>query len=372
MYEQQFQELDQQAGVPGSSHSEAVVRDEFKLCEKKIRGAFNHQLRSEYDWDEVVDVRTSSLARARSVDLPLVRCTSRSRQLSVYEIEGTPDGLYVIPNALTVEEQLMWTKTAVETYSRVEHTNLLNLKRLKAEDADVYPKQVTEEQKKILAGIFARSIREAELDEADPDRDLWHISVAEKNGLLSFQKLRWASLGYHYDWTSRRYYKDVCGDFPVDLSCLVQNLASLVGETMRPEAAIVNYYPMNATMGGHLDDAELSMERPIVSISLGCPAIFLIGGRTRSARPTAILLRSGDVLIMSRESRYCVHGVPRILRLDDVDSELLQCLSKKATREGDGIEEAAAVDAVELYLRTNRVNINVRQVAESSRSWHND
>ena len=37
---------------------------------------------------------------------------------------------------------------------------------------------------------------------------------------------------------------------------------------MRPEAAIVNYYPAGASMGGHLDDAEINMEQPIVSIDV--------------------------------------------------------------------------------------------------------
>ncbi len=42
----------------------------------------------------------------------------------------------------------------------------------------------------------------------------------------------------------------------------------------------------------------------------GQSAIFLIGGESR---PTPILLRSGDVVIMSSEARLAYHGVPRIL-----------------------------------------------------------
>eukprot|EP01034_Spumella_vulgaris_P021619 gene21619-27658_t len=69
-------------------------------------------------------------------------------------------------------------------------------------------------------------------------------------------------------------------------------------------------------MGGHLDDAEHTMEKPIVSISLGCSAIFLLGGKDRTIKPIPILLRSGDALVMSGESRYCYHGVPVILPPD--------------------------------------------------------
>ena len=48
------------------------------------------------------------------------------------------------------------------------------------------------------------------------------------------------------------------------------------------------------------------MHKPIISISLGCPAIFLIGGRSRSDPPTPLLVRSGDVIVMARESRLTI------------------------------------------------------------------
>eukprot|EP01035_Chromulina_nebulosa_P036175 gene36175-48699_t len=68
---------------------------------------------------------------------------------------------------------------------------------------------------------------------------------------------------------------------------------------MLAEAAIVNYYPCGTSMSGHLDDAEQAMDEPIVSISLGCPAIFLIGDTTKDISPIPILIRSGDVIVMS-------------------------------------------------------------------------
>jgi len=43
--------------------------------------------------------------------------------------------------------------------------------------------------------------------------------------------------------------------------------------------------------------------------SIGSAAIFLLGGPTRDAEPTPILLRSGDVVIMSGpECRRAYHG----------------------------------------------------------------
>lgn len=46
----------------------------------------------------------------------------------------------------------------------------------------------------------------------------------------------------------------------------------------RPDAALVNYYSAGETLGGHSDDVESDLSKPIVSMSLGCDAIFLQGG----------------------------------------------------------------------------------------------
>merc|ERR1712173_322353 len=54
----------------------------------------------------------------------------------------------------------------------------------------------------------------------------------------------------------------------------------------------------------------------LLSLSFGLPAIFLCGGPTKNTKPTAVLLRSGDILVMTREARDKYHGVPRILDTD--------------------------------------------------------
>jgi alkylated DNA repair protein alkB family protein 1 len=47
---------------------------------------------------------------------------------------------------------------------------------------------------------------------------------------------------------------------------------------------------------------------------LGNAAIFLIGGLTRDVEPTAILLRSGDVVIMSGPAcRRAYHGLSELI-----------------------------------------------------------
>ena len=171
------------------------------------------------------------------------------------------------------------------------------------------------------------------------------------------------------------YQKNLKSEFPVDLATLCSTIARCVSQDITVEAAIVNYYPVGTTMGGHLDDAEHTMEKPIVSISLGLSALFLIGGRSRSVTPTAVLVRSGDAVIMSGESRYCYHGVPVILPIDfeplpddmekgaDVGKKVndLQYMVDYASREGC----PDCVRSVVQYLQQARINMNVRQVTIS-------
>ena len=66
-------------------------------------------------------------------------------------------------------------------------------------------------------------------------------------------------------------------------------------------------------MMAHQDVSEKSMERPLISVSLGCSAIFLMGTECRDTVPHAMLLRSGDVVFMTGLARQGFHSVPRIM-----------------------------------------------------------
>lgn len=80
----------------------------------------------------------------------------------------------------------------------------------------------------------------------------------------------------------------------------------------KAESVIVNYYKESDYMNGHLDDGEPDQENPIISFSLGLSCVFMIGGKTKDVEPIAIRLNSGDVVIMSKESRVCFHGVSKV------------------------------------------------------------
>ena len=103
-------------------------------------------------------------------------------------------------------------------------------------------------------------------------------------------RLRWVHLGYHFDYNVVDYKPERYYDFPLDLAGMTQHIASTIGyPDYSPEAGIVNYYPLGGTMGGHTDHYESDLSWPLISLSFGQTAIFLIGGATREIRPEGML-----------------------------------------------------------------------------------
>ena len=80
-------------------------------------------------------------------------------------------------------------------------------------------------------------------------------------------------------------------------------------EGFRPDACLVNRYEPGARMSLHQDRDEGDMTAPIVSVSLGLPAVFLFGGLRRSDRPARLRLAHGDVAVWGGPARLAFHGV---------------------------------------------------------------
>jgi alkylated DNA repair protein (DNA oxidative demethylase) len=71
----------------------------------------------------------------------------------------------------------------------------------------------------------------------------------------------------------------------------------------------VNRYQPGTKLSLHQDKDEQDFTAPIVSVSLGLPAVFLFGGLKRSDRPRRIRLESGDVAVWGGPSRLTYHGI---------------------------------------------------------------
>jgi len=76
-----------------------------------------------------------------------------------------------------------------------------------------------------------------------------------------------------------------------------------------PEACLINRYVPGAKLSLHQDKDELDFAAPIVSVSLGLPAIFLFGGPKRADKPARYRLEHGDVVVWGGPSRLFFHGV---------------------------------------------------------------
>lgn len=77
----------------------------------------------------------------------------------------------------------------------------------------------------------------------------------------------------------------------------------------RPDACLINRYEPGARLSLHQDKNERDLALPIVSVSLGLPAIFQFGGLKRSDPVTRYAMRHGDVAVWGGPSRLRFHGV---------------------------------------------------------------
>lgn len=134
--------------------------------------------------------------------------------------------------------------------------------------------------------------------------------------------------------------------------------------------------------------------------SFGQTAIFLIGGPTKDEKPMAIFLKSGDIAVMSKESRLSYHAVPKIMKTDvgwlnePIENTETCCAKSDETNNTDEMDERVpkrrrltvtiseccdsfaediwdiVVDQTQWksyadYISDCRININVRQVLDA-------
>ena len=133
------------------------------------------------------------------------------------------------------------------------------------------------------------------------------MSVAMTNG---------GALGWVSDRTGYRYVVQdpaTGRPWPPLPDCflrLAQDAAAQAGFAgFVPDACLINRYGPDARMSLHQDRDERDLSAPIVSVSLGLPAVFLWGGLKRKDPTRRIPLVHGDGLVWGDPDRLRYHGV---------------------------------------------------------------
>lgn len=102
-------------------------------------------------------------------------------------------------------------------------------------------------------------------------------------------------------------------EMPVLLRDLAASAATAAGFSgFMPDVCLMNRYQPGAKMGLHQDRDEADFTAPIVSVSLGLPAVFLWGGPKRTDRAARLPLPSGDVVVWGGAERLFFHGIAPI------------------------------------------------------------
>ncbi|KAF2157192.1 hypothetical protein K461DRAFT_219019 [Myriangium duriaei CBS 260.36] len=173
------------------------------------------------------------------------------------------------------------------------------------------------------------------------------------------KKLRWITLGGQYDWSAKVYPTTEPPPFPPDIAALIDGIFP----SMKAEAAILNLYSAGDTLSLHRDVSEFC-NRPLASFSLGCDGLFLVGLSPSPNEPSkfaTLRLRSGDIVVMSDESRFAWHGVPKILEGTCPDYLAdWPCVA--------GSEDEQRFANWKGWMAGKRINLNVRQMYDGSTS----
>ena len=100
---------------------------------------------------------------------------------------------------------------------------------------------------------------------------------------------------------------------PAAFTELARGAAAAIGfADFIPDACLVNRYAPGARLTLHQDKDERDYGAPIVSVSLGVPAVFLFGGLRRKDRPQRVPLEHGDVVVWGGPARLRYHGVAKL------------------------------------------------------------
>uniref|UniRef100_A0A8C2U7G3 Nucleic acid dioxygenase ALKBH1 n=1 Tax=Coturnix japonica TaxID=93934 RepID=A0A8C2U7G3_COTJA len=256
-----------------------------------------------------------------------------------YGLSGYP-GFIFIQNPFLPGCQRHWVKQCLKLYTQKPNVCNLDLHMAPEKTADLWGQSKEKLRRKGSSKCEPRSLLE---------------------------KLRWVTLGYHYNWDTKKYSANHHTPFPSDLAFLSEQVAAACGfRGFQAQAGILNYYHFDSSLGIHVDESELDHSRPLLSFSFGQSSIFLLGGLKREEAPTAMFMHSGDIMVMSGFSRLLYHAVPRVLPNPE-GTALPSCLDQALSSDlpvGSVIEQSSDEDwqVCAKYLQSSRINMTIRQV----------
>ncbi|PVV03780.1 hypothetical protein BB560_001725, partial [Smittium megazygosporum] len=203
-----------------------------------------------------------------------------------------------------------------------------------------------------------------------------------------YSMVRWTTIGKQYNWSTKAY--DIDQSFPIsdDLKhltmCIVRSIENAKANNTDcstddqniindyecrkylAEAGVINYYGLDDTLLAHVDRSEENTVAPLISISLGCSGIYLLGGITKQDPVTPILLNSGDVMACCGPARAAYHGVPRIFENTCPEFLLNGSYTQEEQNHNQNIQSPTQ-DLDQLsksfsdYISNHRINFNIRQ-----------
>ena len=183
---------------------------------------------------------------------------------------------------------------------------------------DVRPSQEAMAERAVLLRGFAKSFEGdliADLRDIVAQAPFRHM-VTPGGHQMSVAMTNCGSVGWVTDRTGYRYdgADPESGKpwpaMPPSFRRLAGQAAAEAGfDGFSPEACLINRYQPGARMSLHQDKDETDFAAPIVSVSLGLPAIFLFGGLKRSDRPRRFRVEHADIAVWGGPTRLAFHGV---------------------------------------------------------------
>ncbi|XP_044022335.1 nucleic acid dioxygenase ALKBH1 [Siniperca chuatsi] len=261
------------------------------------------------------------------------------RDWKVFGLRGYP-GFIFISNPFLPGSQPFWVRQCLKTYPQKPNVCNLDMHMSPSDTQDIWDKSVH-------GNSFTPS------------------GKREPKTLL--ERLRWVTLGYHYNWDTKTYCANHYTPFPADLHLLSVQITAACGfPGFNAEAGILNYYRSDSSLGIHVDESELDHSRPLLSFSFGQSAIFLLGGIHRQDPPTAMYMHNGDMMVMSGQSRLLYHAVPRIVPAPQGHTalEMEGCSLASSLQDRTVVKLVSEEDwaVCSRYIQSSRVNLTVRQV----------